>query len=131
MAHSTLKYQGITPGANGNTTILFTTTLSGSTDVQNAQLPECYFALSGTRKFSLDLKHNQAGTLNAYKSNDRGATWRQVKTEAIAAPAATDGTLREWLVEGVRDFKLEWVNGGSAQNPWVVDMSLSDQRTIS
>lgn len=117
---SQLSYTGSTPGADSNTYVLFSTV--------TANWPERAFALWGVHKFCLDLKHNQAGTINWYKSNDRGTNWRQMGTVAVAAPASTDGTLFEAFVASERDFKLEWVNGGSAQSPWIVDMSLSDDR---
>lgn len=126
---SLIKYQGITPGANGNTTVLFATVLPAApTDVQNAQWMENAFALFGMRKFSLLLKCNQAGTLNAYESRNRGVTWSQIDSVAVAAPAATASFVADFVVESLRDWKLEWVNGGVAQNPWDVNMSMSDQR---
>lgn len=125
-AFSRISYTGSTPGTDANTYVLFATFQATS----NAQWPQDAFALFGMRKFALDLKHSHGGTLNAYKSSDRGVNWRQVSTEVIAAPAATAGTQREFLVEGVQDWKLEWVNGGTAQSPWVIDMSMSDQRAF-
>lgn len=129
---SHLKYAGSTPGADANTYVLFATILPAApTNAMNANWPAKAFQLLGVRKFCIDIDHVQAGTLNEYKSDDRGANWRQVSTEAVAAPAASGVTRREYLVEADQDWKLEWVNGGVAQNPWVVDMALSDDRTIS
>lgn len=127
MAFTRFKWMGATPGNNGNTTILFATTLT-TADAMNANLSECWFALVGGRKFCLLLDHSHGGTLNAYASDDRGANWRQIDTAVIAAPAAAASTAYEFLVEGLRDFKLEWVNGGTAQSPWMPNMSLSDDR---
>lgn len=121
------SYQGAIPGADASTYVLFAT-VGPVAKARTGYLGANYFAQNGVRKFCLDLDHNQAGTLNAYKSSDEGATWRQVYTEAITAPPATGVTQREWLVEGVQDWKLEWVNGGVAQNPWVADMSFSTER---
>jgi hypothetical protein len=124
-----LKYAGATPGADANTYVLFATILPAApTNAMNANWMESAFALLGARKFCLLLDHVQAGTLNAYQSRDRGATWQQIDSQAIAAPAATSSTVVDFVVEGLRDWKLEWVNGGVAQNPWQVNMSLSEQR---
>lgn len=123
---SRFTHQGAAPGTDANTYILFATV--GPVARARPTFPQNFFATNGVRKFCLDLDHSHGGTLNAYKSSDEGATWRQVYTETVAAPAASGVTQREWLVEGVQDWKLEWVNGGTAQNPWVADMSLSDDR---
>jgi hypothetical protein len=119
-AFSQLKYTGAAPGADSSTYVLFNSV--------TATFPERAFGLWGVHKFCLDLKCNQAGTLNWYKSDDRGVNWRQMGTLAVAAPAATDSVLAEFFVASERDFKLEWVNGGSAQTTWFLDMSLSDDR---
>lgn len=126
---STVKYSGLTPGADANTYVLFATTLPAApTDAQNAQWPQKGFALMGIHKVALALKNTQAGTLNAYESPDRGVTWNQVDTVAVAATAATASFLADYLVEGFADFKLEWVNGGAAQAKWDVMLALSDDR---
>ncbi len=130
MAFTRLKYSGITPGANGNTTILFATTLT-TADTQNAQLPECFFALAGIRKFTLLLKCDNAGTIKAWESTDRGANWRQIDSLAVAAPASTASVALEFLVEGLKDFKLEWTNGGAAQTVWDVNMTFSEDRAAA
>lgn len=135
-----VKYTGITPGADGNTYVLFSTT--GTSTIPGAapttQNPTNgtdyganFASHSGVHKLTLNIKCNNAFTLNLYDSDNRGANWRQVTTEAVAAPAATGYVPREYLVEAMADFKLELVNGGSAQSPFVVDMSLSDQRSIA
>jgi len=53
----------------------------------------------------------------------RGVSWTQIANEVIAAPAAAGGTYREWSISPLQDFKLVWTNGGTAQNPWVVDIA--------
>jgi hypothetical protein len=127
--HSNIKYTGSTPGADASTYVLFATILPAApTNAMNANWGESAFAHMGVRKFSVLIDHVQAGTLNAYESIDRGVTWRQIDTVAVAAPAAASSTSVDFQVEGLRDFKLEWVNGGVAQNPWEVLQSLSDQR---
>lgn len=132
--HSIIKYAGLTPGTDSDVYVLLATTLPASpTNAQNMNrdnaCPENFFGLSGTRKVVLLLDHSHLGTLKAYSSNDRGTNWRQIDEVAVATPAAATGsTAVEFLVEGLRDFKLEWTNGGTAQSPWQVNLSLSDQR---
>jgi hypothetical protein len=122
--HAICKYTGTTPGADANTYVLLATTQATG----NAGWPECYFALAGVKKVTLVIKHNNAGTLKVYESTDRGTNWRQIDSITVAAPAATAATPYDFVVEGMRDWKLEWVNGGAAQSPWDVLLSLSEQR---
>lgn len=131
-----LKYMGATPGADANTYVLVATTLPAApTDAMNMNrdgaCPENFAALTGRRKLCLTLDHVQAGTLNFYASQNRGTTWRQIDTVAAPAPAASGSTVVEFLIEGLRDWKLEWVNGGVAQNPWEPNLSLSDERAAA
>lgn len=123
-AHSIVSYTGSTPGNDSNTYNLFST-LAGSS---NDRWPKNAFALMGVKKLTLVLKCNQAGTLKAYESTDRGTNWRQIDEIAVAAPAANASYATDYSVEGLADFKLDWVNGGTIQSPWDVSMSLSEQR---
>lgn len=109
------KTTASTPGTDSNTYVLFSST----------GYAERFFALSGISKFVLDLKHSHIGSLKSYKSDDRGTNWRQLSDDAIS-PASIGTTHAEFLVGAMRDWKLEWVNGGTAQSPWVVDMAGMD-----
>lgn len=113
-----VTYTGSTPGANTNITVLFSTV--------TAFPGKAMGAYGGIRRIGLDLAHSHNGTLNLYKSGDRGTNWSLVSTEAITAAATT--TKKEFLVESLADYKLEWVNGGSAQTTWLVDILLGDDR---
>lgn len=115
-AYARTKYTGSAPGADSNTYELFSTTTAfpGAAGLQAA----------GVKRVRIDVAHNQAFTLNAYKSSDRGANWNQVSTESISV-VANSTTQREFNVEPYADFKLEAVNGGSAQTTWSVDIALS------
>lgn len=124
-----IKYAGSTPGADANTYVLLATTNPGtSTDPMNANWSQRFFALTGTRKVTLTLKCDNAGTLKVYEQKARNGTWRQIDQVSVSAPAATSSFVAEFDVEGLDDWKLEWVNGGSAQTFWDVFLSLSDQR---
>lgn len=133
LGHANAIYAGTTPGADGNTYVLFTTTdptslTSSKADVMNANWPENGAALTGIKKVAVTVKCNNAGTINVYESRNRGTNWRQIDTTAVAAPGATASFLAEFLIEGLRDFMLTWVNGGSAQSPFDVMLSFSEQR---
>lgn len=119
MLLSRITYTGDTPGADTNTYVLYDSSTNGV---------QALAALAGIKELTVDIKHDSAGTLNSYKSKDRGVTWEQIDSRAIAAPAATDTTYEDFPQEPYLDFKLEWVNGGAAQSPWDVDMALHDER---
>lgn len=127
-------YQGLTPGADANVYSLY----------DSVQLfPGAGMASQmGMKRLQIDLAHNQAGTLKWYKpTTSRGLTstnngtgtaattlWTQIGTLAVAAPAAGVSDSFDFLVEEFYDFKLEWTNGGVAQNPWIPSIALSDER---
>lgn len=117
--HSRVTYNAGTPGADTNTYNMYNSVIAGGGPVMGAR---------GVKKVALDLKNSHVGTLKAYKSDDHGVNWNQIYQESIAAAAATSSWLREWLVESYADWKLDWVNGGSAQTTWEVDVSLLNER---
>lgn len=130
--YAALKYLGSTPGADSNDYVLVASILPAApTNAMNGNWPECFPANVGARKLCLTLDHVQAGTLKFYASQNRGVTWRQIDEVAAPAPAANSSTVVEFLIEGLRDFKLEWTNGGVAQNPWEVNLSLSPDRAAA
>lgn len=122
MTFSRIKYTGSTPGADTDTYNLYDSTENGV---------EGLFALAGLKKFVVDIKHDTAGTLKWYKSNDKGVSWEQIGEEAIGIPAATATTYKEYTVEPYLHWKIDWVNGGSAQSPWDVDMALHGERAAA
>jgi hypothetical protein len=118
-----LKYTGATPGTDSNTYVLFSTA-SPSAGVAGACPMGNWGPAMCVHSFHWDIKHSQAGTVRGYHSSDRGATWTQFyDTGSLAAPTYTDKDVV--LVEGFADFKFEWVNGGTAQATWVVNMDVS------
>lgn len=117
------SYSGPTPGADSSTYNLLNTVTAG--------WPEKAMALFGVKRLAIDLHHDNAGTVKWYKSSDRGTNWRQMGQSSVAAPAATAGSLREILVEGQRDVKVDWVNGGSAQTTFLCDMTLCEDRAAN
>jgi hypothetical protein len=120
MTDTRAKYIGTTPGADSNTYNIFNTTVAFS--------GANFLSMLGISKIRVDIDHDNAGTFKWYKSEDRGTNWRQIDQEAVSAPASTETTGREFLVEGYMDWKLDWVNGGSAQDPWEVDIAFIEER---
>lgn len=125
-----LKYTGSTPGADANTYVLFATAQPSAGSTNFAFPGGWYCAQHGLKRLIVDIGHANSGTLNLYRSNNRGTSWDQVFTSgAIAAPAATSSTIRDFAIEEYPDFKIEWVNGGATQAArWIVNMALTDQR---
>lgn len=111
MTQPRFYYEGATPGANTNDTVLFdSTTLKG-------------WRHAGIKRMMLSLDHSHDGTLKEYKSVDGGVTWIQIEAdEAITAVAAED-TFREYQVQPYDDWRLVWENGGSAQTSWTVSLA--------
>ena len=127
MGFAKAKYTGSTPGADANTYTLFNSITSG--------LPRNWPAMFGVYKITFDIKHDQAGTLKWYKTaadptnaSDSGATYDQMGQLSVSAPASTAGTQAEIFVEAEGHVKVDWLNGGSAQSPFRVDIALVDQR---
>jgi hypothetical protein len=124
MPTARVKYIGATPGADAGVYILFSTALS--------ECPQGFMPNSETEKVNLSLSASNNGTLKAYKAqvrdNSNVPQWVQMSTEAVTVVVGTE-VVRDYLVSGLQDFKLEWTNGGSAQNPWLVDITLDDERS--
>jgi len=118
-----LRYMGDTPGADSDTYNLVDTTLLGG--------GSNFFAHSGTAKVELFLKNADTGTLKEYVSEDGGVNWSQISETAVSAAAATGQNAYSFVVEPYRDWKLDWVNGGSAQTTWVVSMALVSDRSVA
>lgn len=122
MAFSRLKYSGSTPGADTDTYTLWTSETAGGGNLA---------AMSGARYFVLDLKNSGAGTLKVYKGSARpsagAVTFSQIEQISVAAAPTAESNKFEFNIEPYSDWKIEWVNGGSAQSTWLVDMALSDK----
>lgn len=119
------------PGADTNVYVLFATVAVTGTGYSFPDPGWGKGALPGhgLKRVIVDIKHSQVFTLNWYKSNDRGTTWHQLGTEAAIAVPANATTIRDYLIEEYDDFKLELVNGGSAQATFAVNVALSPERS--
>jgi hypothetical protein len=124
-----LKYTGSTPGADANTYVLFSTA-SPSAGVAGSVAVGNWGPMMCLHTYRYEIKNPQAGTVNGYYSNDRGANWVQFYTMAVAIPAAGEASNDVVLIEGFADFKFEWVNGGVAQTGWTVNQDASTKRAM-
>ena len=82
-------------------------------------------------RLTVAINNSQAGTLDAYQSQDRGVTWVKIDTLAVAAAATATQNFNDYLVEGYADFKLEWTNGATPQTVFTPNVTMTPQRTIA
>lgn len=126
MAFPRLKYAGATPGADANTYNLWTTETAAGGNLM---------ALAGVRYFVLDLKNSAAGTLKIYKGSARpsagAVTFSQIEQYSVAASPTAESSKFEFNIEPYTEWKIDWVNGGSTQSTWLVDMALTDRSASS
>lgn len=124
MTMTRVKYTGATPGADANTYVLYSSVVAWPTSRN-------MLAMHGIKRYVLHLTLDQSGTLNWYNSDDGGTNWNLIGSEAITVAAAgtTEGNWQDVLIEGFQDFKMEWVNGGAAQTPFIADQSLDTERS--
>ncbi len=87
------------------------------------------FQALGIRRILLSVDNDQAGTLKAYQSQDRGTTWTRVGGDvSVAAAAANSDNVIDFLVEQYADWKVEWTNGGVDQTKFNMNIVGSGQR---
>lgn len=110
-----LRYAGSTPGADSNSYVLFDTTALTSGGGLGLT------ALGSPGRFVVNIRNDQTGTLRAYRLN--GSTWEQAYPDQAVAASSTGG-IYDFFVGTFDHFRLVWVNGGSAQTVWSVDMAL-------
>lgn len=106
---------GGTPGADSNTYKLFDSTVTFGNGLRQHDITRIIFTL----------QNSHAGTLNAYWSANGGTTWNLYDAQVPGVPAAgaSSGPF-DYLVDPYADWKLEWVNGGSAQTTWRTALTL-------
>jgi len=115
--NETIKFtvSGGTPGADSNDYILFDSTVCFSNGLRNHDISRIIFGV----------QNDQAGTLKAYWSANRGTTWNLYSSTSVAIPAAgaSSGPYGV-LADPYDDVKLVWTNGGSAQTTWITTGSM-------
>lgn len=108
---------GGTPGNDSNEYVLFDSTkhLSGAGPLPALGIDRGQFSVNNT----------QSGSLKSYWSPDKGTTWNLNSTTSVAANAGITGGPYDFAISGFIDWKLTWVNGGTAQSPWQPTLTLS------
>lgn len=123
---SQIKYTGGTPGAD-----VLTYTVYDSTSGQGQGARQ--FGGNGLHVCVVDIKNSASGTLKISKGGPRDSsnalTWYVIEQLAVSPAATTESNKYEFLIEPYSDWKAEWVNGGSAQSTWVVDVALTNERS--
>lgn len=115
-----VKYVGSALPGNAETVVLFTTVNTG--------MGANFMSIASLNRLYMTLINDQAGTLNAYSSENRGTSWTKIYTAAVAASAANSESPYDFLVEPYADWKLEWVNGATPQTTFRPAMALQGQR---
>ena len=125
----TFRYTGSTPGADSNTYNLFSSVVAfpGANMAQN----------HGLKRLFITVDNPQSGTAKFYRSIDaqngvaRGTNWVQVGGDFAATASSTDVFTLDVMIDGFPDFKVDWVNGGSAQTGWTVTIALDGGRAAA
>lgn len=126
-----VRYTGSVPGADANTYPIFNSVTA---------FPGCWMAQDlGLKRLFVTIDHPQDATLKFYRCMDgigggtaaRGTTWVQVGGDFAITASATDVSTFDGLIEGFPDFKLELVNGGSAQTGMTVTIALTGERAAA
>jgi hypothetical protein len=118
-----VTYTGAVPGADANTYPIFSsvTAFPGKNMAQN----------TGLKRLFVTIDNPQSATLKFYRSSDRGTNWVQVGGDFAITSSATDVSTFDGLFEGFPDFKLDLVNGGSAQTGMTVTIALVGERAAA
>lgn len=115
MERSTLTYTGTALPLGSTTYNLFDTTLTGV---------KGFLSLARGTRFEVTVQNDQAGSLKAYWSEDGGTNWNLYNTTAVAIPAAGASTTVDFDTTPYRDWKVDWLNGGSNQTTFRITMVL-------
>lgn len=81
----------------------------------------------GARRCVVDVFCSHKGTLQASLSNDDGTNWRKYKEHVMPPTTAGQVWHFEFEVSGLRDFRLQWVNGGTTQTTFDINVYLTDE----
>ena len=115
-----VTYAGGLPGGAATVSLFDTTVLGSANALPHASVYRATYVVAMDRD----------GTFEAHWSDDRGATWHLIDSDAISVgtPGVSESVSGEFAVEGLRDFRLQFVNGATAQGTFDVNVSLSTER---
>jgi hypothetical protein len=109
MAITRFKYSGSVPGAVSTEFTLFDTTTANP-----GAMGGNFFSMLDIARFKVTMNILATGTLKTYRSHDAGKSWMQDWPGLVAVPASGP-VVKDWLVEGAKDWKVTWTNGGTTQ----------------
>jgi hypothetical protein len=119
---------GGVPAADSNEYVLFDSTKHFSA---------MKLTTNGINRAQFVVDNPAAGSLKSYFSPDGGTTWNLNSTTTVAARGggATSGILAspfDFAISGAIDWKLAWLNSGTAQTGWQPTLTLSrGQKALS
>jgi hypothetical protein len=120
MSTARINYLGGLPTGSATTTVFDTT----DNDVPDALVS------AGVKWFVYSILNDEDGELKAYWSLDGGTNWHQhYSSGTLSAPAAGTTNDGEVYIEHYRDWKIEWVNGGTNQTTFEVSAALTEERS--
>jgi hypothetical protein len=108
-----------TPGTDSNTYVMFDSTVTFGVGIDGDVRNHTLIAHEISRVI-FSLNNNQAGTIRAYRSTNKGTNWDQVGGDIVvaAAPATDINGPYDFLTDAHPDFRISWINGGTAQTTW-------------
>ena len=82
----------------------------------------------GIERIAFAAEHDQAFTLKAYMSTDKGANWNLYDQRSVSAPGATtiSGPF-DYVVNTYTDWKLVLTNGGVDQTVWRPQVGFTEE----
>lgn len=86
-----------------------------------------FMAMNQMKRLEVDLSVDQLGTFTWQKSNNRGVSWIQLSTQAVAVGS----NQLDLLVEEYQDFRLQFLTGGTNEGVFSLNMALSGERVKS
>lgn len=105
----TVAFPSTAPTGAG-TTVLFDSTTVGA---------GWFLRHVNANRYEVVIQNDQAGTIKGYWSANGGTTWNQYDSQTVAIPAAgASSGPYDYHLDAFKDFKAEWVNGGSNQTTW-------------
>lgn len=70
------------------------------------------------KRIQFSAEHDQTFVLNGYRSTNGGTNWDQTFTQGLSSVPGTIAGPIDLIIDGFSDFKLEAVNGATAQGTW-------------
>lgn len=118
---------GGVPGADSNEYVLFDSTKAFGGGL---------LAVKGINRGQFNPDNPAAGSLKSYSSPDKGVTWYLNSVMVVPANSGvvTSGIAPapyDFAISGFVDWKLAWLNGGTAQTGWQPTLTLSSGQKAS